>query len=114
MEGVGNRFIPLALEEGQACWSHFVLVLSVEIQRLECAIHQRMAMEERQQINVTLVTQADHTMTEIFCLFSGIFFSIDSYHHQIVTNRILKRGTGIIQEMGSEESNQIKQSLIGF
>lgn len=48
MEGVGDRFIPLALEEGQTCRCHIVLVLSVEVQRLECAIHQRMAVEERQ------------------------------------------------------------------
>ena len=49
MKGVGDRFIPLALEEGQTRRCHVILVLSVEIQRLECAIHQRMAREERQQ-----------------------------------------------------------------
>lgn len=90
-------------------------MLSVEIHRLESAILQRMAMEERQQVNATLMAQADHTMTEIFSLFKEFFFSFDCHHHhQIVTNRTLKRGTEIISEIGSEELNQIKQSLIGF
>lgn len=49
VKGVGDRFVPLTLEEGQACRRHVVLVLSVEIQRLERAILQRMAVDERQR-----------------------------------------------------------------
>lgn len=47
MKGVGDRFIPLALEEGQACRRHVVLVLPVEINRLKRTLHQRMAVDER-------------------------------------------------------------------
>lgn len=47
VEGIGDRFIPLALEEGETYWRHAVLVLSVEIQSLECAIGQRMAAKGR-------------------------------------------------------------------
>lgn len=49
VEGVGDRFIPLALEEGQACGGQMVLVLSVEIHRFECTICQRVAVEGRQR-----------------------------------------------------------------
>lgn len=49
MEGVSDRFIPLALEEGQARRGQIVLVRSVEIQRFECTICQRVAAEGRQR-----------------------------------------------------------------
>lgn len=45
MESVGNRFIPLALEEGQACRRHVVLMLAVEIDGLERAMDQGVAEE---------------------------------------------------------------------
>lgn len=35
MEGVGDRVIPAALEEGQASWSHGFLVFLVEIKSVE-------------------------------------------------------------------------------
>lgn len=49
MKGAGDRLVPLALEEGQACRCHVVLVLSVEIQRLERPLHQGMAVDKRQR-----------------------------------------------------------------
>ena len=54
VKGVGDRFIPQALEEGQTHRCHVILVLSVEIQRLKCAIHQRMARESQQELIVLL------------------------------------------------------------
>lgn len=50
VEGVCNRWIPLALEEGQACRCHVLLVLSVEIDCLKSALHQRVAEEEKQHV----------------------------------------------------------------
>lgn len=50
VEGVCNRWIPLALEEGQACRCHVLLVLSVEIHRLERALHQRVAEEQKPHV----------------------------------------------------------------
>lgn len=47
VKGVGDRFIPLALEEGKTGGRHVVLVLSVEIQSLEGAIRQRVAAKGR-------------------------------------------------------------------
>ena len=35
VEGVGDRLVPLALEEAQTGWGHGVLVLPVEVHRLE-------------------------------------------------------------------------------
>lgn len=48
MKGVGDRFIPLALEESQSCRRHAVLVLPVEVHRLKRAIDQGMAAEATQ------------------------------------------------------------------
>lgn len=46
VKGVGDRFVPLALEEGQTRGGHVVLVLSVEVQRLKRTILQRMTEKE--------------------------------------------------------------------
>lgn len=63
MEGVGNRLVPLALEEGQACWRHVVLVLSVEINGLKGAVNQRVAEEGRRHGLL-------HTPTQVVMLLS--------------------------------------------
>ena len=50
MEGVGHRFVPLALEEGQRSRRQHVLVFAVEVDRLKGALRQAVAGREGTQV----------------------------------------------------------------